>query len=601
MIMKRKVVNKLLAAALSATMVFGLAACGGNGTDDGGQDPNVTTPTNTAGTPAQTGTNDGSTGTGSTQTGSTEANTGVQKVTGSITKDAISKLSIKLPVDVDHETPNAAYDRLVKEINEKTGVEITWSWEPGATYYSTNETNIATDNVHEDVLRFSNTPSTNAVFTSAAEDGLFWDLTPYIDDAENYPNLAAMTAVQRASLSYFGKIYALPLARNNTAREGMCYRLDWFNNLNLDVDPTTIEGFEEMIRAFTEDDPDGNGVDDTIGLAMDGYQPMWDFMALWFGAPNEWGIDDNGDLIPAFLTDEYKKALDKFRDWYAAGYINSGANGITKFTDIAGGRGKQELMDTGIGGVYVQCLDTLRKIETGFESAEPDLDYTDPENLKIQLEGYVSTGLEGFDGSGNGAYCRPFGGGLGGFIAITTVNIKTEEQLRRALQVVDQLSEGWFHDLFTWGWVNETYYMEDDGYPTAYTANTTPTINDAYGAEIGNQWGQGFNQVETFNYAPGHEPMATRPVTSAIQKREQELYAADVPYCVPNYANGYTSETYVKRGTFLDSLWKSAVINYITDQSFDEGRLLEAFDTWKDAGGQTVIDELNEQYHAAGN
>ena len=46
-------------------------------------------------------------------------------------------------------------------------------------------------------------------------------------------------------------------------------RKDWLDNLGLSV-PTTIDEFYEVVRAFTYDDPDGNGVDDTYGLTAAG-------------------------------------------------------------------------------------------------------------------------------------------------------------------------------------------------------------------------------------------------------------------------------------------------------------------------------------------
>ena len=47
-----------------------------------------------------------------------------------------------------------------------------------------------------------------------------------------------------------------------TEGEVMIIRQDWLDKLGLKA-PTTIDEFEEVIRAFTEDDPDGNGQKDT--------------------------------------------------------------------------------------------------------------------------------------------------------------------------------------------------------------------------------------------------------------------------------------------------------------------------------------------------
>lgn len=60
------------------------------------------------------------------------------------------------------------------------------------------------------------------------------------------------------------KLYSLYLGRP-LSRSGIIYRKDWADNLGLEA-PTNVDEVFEMARAFTEDDPDGNGQDDTIGL-----------------------------------------------------------------------------------------------------------------------------------------------------------------------------------------------------------------------------------------------------------------------------------------------------------------------------------------------
>ena len=47
----------------------------------------------------------------------------------------------------------------------------------------------------------------------------------------------------------------------------MIIRQDWLDNLGLKA-PTNMDEFEAVIKAFTEDDPDGNGQKDTMGLPI---------------------------------------------------------------------------------------------------------------------------------------------------------------------------------------------------------------------------------------------------------------------------------------------------------------------------------------------
>lgn len=66
---------------------------------------------------------------------------------------------------------------------------------------------------------------------------------------------------------YNGKLYGIPKIRSETnVVNWMSYiRQDWLDNLGLAM-PTNMDEFYEVMRAFTFDDPDGNGVNDTWGF-----------------------------------------------------------------------------------------------------------------------------------------------------------------------------------------------------------------------------------------------------------------------------------------------------------------------------------------------
>lgn len=49
--------------------------------------------------------------------------------------------------------------------------------------------------------------------------------------------------------------------------DGLFYRQDWMENLGLSM-PTNVDEMYELLRAFTYDDPDQNGKDDTFGLSI---------------------------------------------------------------------------------------------------------------------------------------------------------------------------------------------------------------------------------------------------------------------------------------------------------------------------------------------
>ncbi len=546
--------HKFLALLLAAAMIMGLAACGdNNGTATGTSTP---TPT-TAGSKT------------------TDTPTPTQAEATPTPTLAPLKITVSMPSDNEHvadgtnDNEMKYYQKLVDEINAYTNMDIQWQWLASATYYDDEHLglSISTGNV-ADVIVTGKT----AAFLEAAEAGMFWDLTPYLDE---FDNLATIPEATRANASYNGKIYGIPRSRT-LARNGLGYRLDWLNNLNL-AEPTTWEAFHDMLYAFTYSDPDGDGTDNTVGLGLDAWTGVYNIMMTWFGVPNEWGVKD-GQLVYKVEYEEYITALKAIRELYSEGLINNGSNGIPDFMDVKAGKARDELLRTGLAGCGVQVLDDQRKVETYFETnglaTEDDPIYT--------LQGYVDTGL--------GALCYPTTG-MNNMIAISTKTVKTEEQLRQVLGFLNDLNDGVMLNLIEYGWEGLTYKINDEGYVELFT---TEELTES-GVES-TKYNYGFNQVIPYFTAEANaRPVNRQLATSVITTLEQELYAEDIQYCVANYGAGYTSETYVKSGTDLDTIISDAQLAYIRGE-IDESALREAIATWKTAGGDQVTKEMNELY-----
>lgn len=125
-----------------------------------------------------------------------------------------------------------------------------------------------------------------------------------------------------------GELYGFPrMSASAAAGIGSAIRADWLQKLGLAV-PTTVAELTETFRAFTEDDPDGNGANDTYGLTA-GCNTA-DNPRAWFSSifgiynvnPFYWTEDSEGNLVYGFASEGAKKALTLLADWYAKGYID---------------------------------------------------------------------------------------------------------------------------------------------------------------------------------------------------------------------------------------------------------------------------------------
>lgn len=127
-----------------------------------------------------------------------------------------------------------------------------------------------------------------------------------------------------------GKVYGMAISPNLTEGQVMLIRQDWLDSLQLEA-PTTIDEFESVIAAFTNEDPDGNGKNDTYGFTFsgkDGYNTGWvSDPVMIFSAytgkklPMQWS-EENGKLAYGSVADGNKEALSKLRNWYSKGYLN---------------------------------------------------------------------------------------------------------------------------------------------------------------------------------------------------------------------------------------------------------------------------------------
>ena len=135
------------------------------------------------------------------------------------------------------------------------------------------------------------------------------------------------------SATYDGKMMAIPILNTSPGEEVpvLWLRTDWMQKLGLE-DPQNWDDLYKIIDAFVHQDPDGNGVDDTIGLTfskdlwnsnfqMDGLFNVFGSYPkknFWVDNPNE-----EGKVIFGAFADETKAALEVVSKMYADGLIDA--------------------------------------------------------------------------------------------------------------------------------------------------------------------------------------------------------------------------------------------------------------------------------------
>ncbi|WP_407933991.1 extracellular solute-binding protein [Aquibacillus rhizosphaerae] len=435
----------------------------------------------------------------------------------------------------------------LQALEEYTNTDLDITFVPNSNYEERFNITLASGELPHILLAADKSPS----FIGAVEDGAFWDLTDYVGE---YENLSQMNDIVVNNSSIDGKIYGIYRARP-LGRMAVTIRQDWLNNLNLET-PETIDDFYNVLKAFSEDDPDGNGQDDTTGMIVSEYDGPWDIMQTWFGVPNKWGEDEEGNLQPHFMTDEYREALDFFKKLYDEELVNE------DFAVMDSGKWHDAFID-GKAGVIVDVADAAARNRNKMVESDPSME--DAVDVFGAVEGP------------NGLFNLPTTG-YSGLFAISKTAVKTEEELKKVLEFLDKLNTEEGQTLATNGVEGLHYEIEDGEYVMTTDQEKLYEFQD-------------LNQLLMF--IPEDRFLVEKQ--TELDMKEKEVIAANEDIAVANPAEPLISEVYSQRGQQLDNIIKDARIKYIVGQ-IDEQGLDEAETLWKTSGGDEYIEEINKLY-----
>nr|WP_300808051.1 DUF3502 domain-containing protein [uncultured Acetatifactor sp.] len=121
-----------------------------------------------------------------------------------------------------------------------------------------------------------------------------------------------------------GKCLYTPYVEGKTISTAcLVYRKDWMERLNM-TEPTTLDELHDLLYAFTYNDPDGNGKDDTYGIdVIYNWRGMWPiFGAFGISTPNQYNVREDGTVYLNGALEDYRTALGILKEWYDEGIIH---------------------------------------------------------------------------------------------------------------------------------------------------------------------------------------------------------------------------------------------------------------------------------------
>jgi putative aldouronate transport system substrate-binding protein len=468
--------------------------------------------------------------------------------------------TLKIMAPLLSETAPDPKGKLHKAVEDFVGMPLEITWVPNSSYSDRVTVAMASDNIPHVMVQTGK----DADFAQTAMAGGYWDLTDILGD---YKNLTPENEEIAHGASINGKDYGIFRLRD-PMRAAVILRKDWLETVGL-KEPETTDDLQEIAKAFTEEDPAGDG-SKTTGLIIpkwEGYgnSGPYDCWESWHGTPNVWK-EDGGKLSPAFLEPEFLEANKSMRAMIKAGYVNK------DFATMDSAKWNEPFFK-GKGGIIIDVSSRAMALRGLFKD-EDKKNYAD----KVTMVG----NLKNPDGT---LWALPTPG-YSGYLSIPKASVPTDEQLKTVLEALDKLNTEEGQRLLNNGIEGVNYEVEDGMAKPIDSEEASVVTNDNSAFA---QLGANSNGFKAYDGMPDNES------DKEFQERRDEIHEKDLESAVFNPGDAYFSESYMENGAVLDQIVVDARLKYLAGQ-LDEKGLQSELDRWKSSGGDQVTTEMNELY-----
>lgn len=448
-------------------------------------------------------------------------------------------------------------DRIVEYINELLGVNLEVTYVAEGNSEAVNLI-MATGDLPDIVTGSYGSSATQ----SWIDDDLIAPITDYIDD---YESIAASVYTDYSWTAIDGEYYGVPFITQLNAANGLiAMRGDWLDTLGLEY-PTTIDEMTEVLTAFTYDDPDGNGIDDTYGftaqaVSSDNTNFDWAFYAYGLEYA-DYALDADGNVIAKFEDEAWAEGMQYLADLWSAGVIDNEFMLNSLSTDQS-----EKFYNGTVGATPLAFYRNLTVHTTGVSSVYEDA--------------YLVYGTppEGDDGS--------YGLNAQGKSGLITCVTSTSENVEKALEVIDFFLSEDGQDLMRNG-IEGIHYTEEDGVITYDLEERELDAFSADGWAHALAWGSLFWPLDE-NYLPegtdnGDEMQYTVELASDAQVENLIKQTTDVE---------------IEYSDALDDLYVEYFLKMLQGEMTVEEGIDSLTTAWYAQGGTEVIASANETYAA---
>lgn len=264
----------------------------------------------------------------------------------------VCKKEITLRVGIPKDTLVTDYDTnlYTKAIEEKMNCNIEFEYLPASVDEAKQKVELMISSGGADLPDvIINVPLSDSTISKYAANGFIVPLNAYYENSAYYikevmekePDLESMITMSD------GNIYVVPRYQKIMQNE-LGYRMwiyePWLEKLNLKM-PTTLDEYYNVLKAFKEQDPNGNGIADEIpllGATNGGESWFQDFLTAAFlpvDPQSSYLYVDNGKIKATYYEPEYKDAVKYMHKLCSEGLLSP-----TSFTS-AGAQSRQTVQN----------------------------------------------------------------------------------------------------------------------------------------------------------------------------------------------------------------------------------------------------------------
>ncbi len=224
-----------------------------------------------------------------------------------------------------------------KLLEEKTGQPIEFNFIPETYSAEYLEKIIASENVKTDIFlsfnRGSDFPTNHALMQEYGAKGYIIPLNSYVSEDTNFSHILNSFEpydLKATISSPDGTLYYVPaIDISDTSQTAQVYwiNVNWLKKLKLTI-PQTTERFYEVLLAFKNNDPNGNGLRDEIPMAGamdDASLESFNFIInsfIYNDPDNSRMVVDGGKVSFAPVTDRWRNAMQYLNKLYSDGLLH---------------------------------------------------------------------------------------------------------------------------------------------------------------------------------------------------------------------------------------------------------------------------------------